>query len=125
MKTIKFRIWNGKDKFCTNSFVKSNLYNILDTRPEYVQQFTGLLDKQGKEIYEGDIVKATLWGMTIVNFLATIEFKYGCFGIVCQDSNLASVRGDNKGKWKSFYQKDDWSDIEIIGNIYENPELLK
>ena len=56
-REIKFRIWNGKNCFCTEDFVRSNLINILEINPGYVQQFTGLLDKDGKEIWEGDIVE--------------------------------------------------------------------
>lgn len=70
-------------------------------------QFTGLKDKNGKEIYEGDIVK----------------IKNGIPYEVRYDSKWLGWQ-----PWRSFIEDDEmWfsSNIEIIGNLYENKELLK
>lgn len=104
MKIIKFRIWNGQDSFCTESFVKSNLFNILRINPEYVQQFTGLLDRHGKEIYEGDIVidKTPYYTRT----KGQIVYEYCKFAIDDEyGTPLHSCFSDN---------------YEVIGNIYED-----
>lgn len=70
-------------------------------------QFTGLHDKNGKEIYEGDILKAVFTdGVSDVDDLQVVTFKDGCF-----------MDGD-MGLWETY------TDSEIIGNIYENPELF-
>jgi len=66
-------------------------------------QFTGLLDKKGKEIYEGDIVKIG----TGYTFEVTLtKFQLGYKGSKC-------------------YGYNEYDDAEIIGNIYENKELIK
>ena len=72
-------------------------------------EFTGLLDKNGKEIYEGDVMK--IYGSTfeIVWFKGAYHFKHS----------------DNKSAFPNDYLlKDLGHKCEVIGNIYENPELL-
>jgi len=75
-----------------------------------LMQFTGLLDKKGKEIYEGDIVS---YGPGR-NFSVEYAVKYGCWYVVpCGDyENNAPLGKSEKA-------------CEVIGNIYQNPELLR
>jgi uncharacterized phage protein (TIGR01671 family) len=75
-----------------------------------LMQFTGLKDKNGIDICEGDIVK-TILGITAVYW----NEQCCCFDID-QDDNLEDGSG--------YYLSDD-DDIEVIGNIYENPRLIK
>jgi uncharacterized phage protein (TIGR01671 family) len=80
------------------------------TRSHYVMQFTGLKDKQGKEIYEGDIVQ---WGNDVVE-------------VLYQPRSMSFVFG--KQGWLNNHFVEEMNDIheaEVIGNRYENPELLK
>lgn len=80
--------------------------------PDTVGQFTGLLDKNGKEIYEGDIVANDFGNAYIVNM--TVEW--------CTDGYWAlhEIDGDDTMHFVADYLKE----IEIIGNIHDNPELL-
>jgi len=79
-----------------------------------LMQFTGLKDKNGKEIYEGDIVKIFAYD---AERKATIEYDKNCFCIIGLDKIGNSGFSFFLGMWKD--------DIEIIGNIFEHPELLE
>ena len=126
MRTIKFR---GKDRrtgkwFYGNLYVK-DIYGrthicttkcgCFDIDPETVGQFTGLMDKNGKEIYEGDIVK---WSN---GMLYAVKFWDGMF--------YASIEECNEGIFGGFplYRLTEYEDggCEIVGNIHDNTELLK
>lgn len=74
-----------------------------------LMQYTGLKDKNGVEIYEGDVVK---WNNNIQIGNSTIVFYDGCFRL--EDYPFSEYNKLETG-----------SRIEVIGNIYENPELIK
>jgi hypothetical protein len=112
-REIKFRIWLPSiNKFRNFLFVLDLDGTCLEeighgetevNKEAIIQQFTGLLDKNGKEIYEGDIIKTPLSHMFRDNIYVVKYFQ------------------------NRFIPDDicDEKDIEIIGNIFENPELIK
>lgn len=121
MKDLKFRAWLKNEKKIyyveTLDFDTKEAYLCLAGLYEFneieLMQYTGLKDKNGVEIYEGDIVE---WcGNKMEIFWGTdIGFGYGfCW---------RNVKGN------SYYHESMTGFIdeyEVIGNIYENPELLK
>lgn len=108
MRTLKFRIWNTKGKcFYTSDHVKANFFNFIEKMPDQpIMQFTGLLDRHGKDIYEGDILKENL------SFGGHKSVEYIGNGFWCKNEN-----GDRSMPTEEYR--------EVIGNIYENPELVK
>ena len=77
-----------------------------------LMQFTGLLDKNGKEIYEGDIVEITRHPKLSNSYKEKEVIEYA----IWQDQEY--------GNWYSGFELDGIGDCEVIGNIYENKDLL-
>ena len=121
-RVIKFRAWDTKRKQWENLFgitsdgMALDMYNEIEMPHLELVQFTGLLDKNGKEIYEGDILKPVN-PPSPKKYNRVVEFLNGSF---CYSES--PTRG-NRGYWNLTQGKARL--FEVIGNIYENPELLK
>lgn len=119
-RVIKFRIWDKINKqFRDPEFLGGHINDLFAPDEMYVfQQFTGLLDKNKKEIFEGDILKFRKRGGIVENpkvYIDAVEWNPNMF-----------CRGFKKeltalGYYSCFERM--WNP-EIIGNIFQNPELL-
>ena len=88
-----------------------------NVRPETVGQYTGLTDKNGKKIFEGDIISTDIKRPYLI-----VEFRDGCFMFNCNDG------GEDYYDIMLPICKEAHTEYEygeIIGNIHDNPELLK
>jgi uncharacterized phage protein (TIGR01671 family) len=88
-------------------------------RPETIGQCTGLKDKNGKLIYEGDIIKQ---GNSIYKVIFSYDDVASCGCCVGKFSGCGFVMED---KYGSRGDLDIYSELEVIGNIHENPDLLE
>lgn len=89
---------------------KNESSNVWHIDADTVGQYTGLTDKNGTKIFEGDIVK---YGDTVHNVVFEQRNGTAYFGLVYSTLETLSF---------GYYQ--DLKQIEVIGNIYDNPELL-
>lgn len=95
-------------------------YSHTPIQLETIGQFTGLTDKNGKEIYEGDIIRVIIISHhrkyeIISDTICPTTFENGIFGLI----------HGNRHEFKAFSAFSHNVTFEIIGNIHDNPELLQ
>jgi len=122
-REIKFRAWVKQDNewFYTYLDIEEDDFCGNEIWLDYdkcatIEQYTGLKDKNGKEIYEGDILWwEHFYGMTGENIETTAKVYW-------EEKDASFVVGD----WfEPLGHLVDEDEIEVIGNIHENPELLE
>jgi uncharacterized phage protein (TIGR01671 family) len=113
MRTLKFRIYDKTEK--RMKFLDS-IWNMPDPSYDFdeIQQFTGLVDRLGKEIYEGDILREQPSGFEPRDIYIA-EWTDNRWGLVKKHKDF----GNYERHFKDAFQ------MEVIGNIYENGDLLK
>lgn len=141
MRTIKFRGFNRKNKewlygfylqnrgahfVCPDEFATGKSWDDYEVEPETVGQFTGLTDKNGREIYEGDVVDDS-WCFADTGIVCFGEYQH-------LNAQIGYENGDvgfyikHLGETASVIRPDILffaANCEVIGNIHDNPELYK
>ena len=139
MREVKFRAWDKEEKrmlygddvvityneICFEDMKKEDCKNakgmrlwvkeqddVIGVHDAVFMQYTGLKDRNGKEIYEGDILALkTHYNEVVFGF---VVFNYGAFCLSSRETYYDDELISNLGV-----------EFEVIGNIYENPELLE
>lgn len=126
MREIKFRAWektsesmvydvqNVSRKRIIGESACESFQEVVDSWEYETMQYTGLKDKNGKEIYEGDVVEYLDGEFSFIAKVAWSDWMWYLEGINPKESFMFDDVADNET-----------ADVEIIGNIYENPELLE
>jgi len=123
MREIKFRVFSEKDKMMFYDWSSTIYFAIMRMLVDWwmilekdwfkIMQFTWLLDKNGKEIYEGDFVKTydDEWNIENNGYASLVLFKNCCFHLYDDYEILR-----DKSAW--------WWSVEVIWNRFENPDLI-
>lgn len=138
LKDFDFRIWDKYHKGCSNKDCKCQTKFVYGEEAKTrlsefkedceIELFTGLCDKNGKKIYEGDIVTyTTLQGKTLFYFITTNK-NINTFQIFAisdlENFKLCNEIEIDRFLYSDFSKIEDMKNIELIGNIHENKELL-
>ncbi|AEB73785.1 YopX family protein [Lentilactobacillus buchneri] len=127
-REIKFRIWRAPDEYSKTFWMESwdSLMNYsmsdifqLDNPDDVLEQYTGLKDANGKEIYEGDILA---WHSNVYrkhDWVGVVLYRGAGFAVQESDKSYSSP------EWLDCACRKDANIIEVIGNVHDNPELLE
>jgi len=145
MKEIRFRVWDKREK--KMEYLTKDTYWVISLTGELVwldetigefikvphgvvMQYTGLKDKNGKEIYSGDIVNCFDDYTNLFVGVGTVSF--GKFESSHEGGQSRRhyhqgyyIEKNGEQIWNKVAEDLDWGKVEVIGNIYETPELLQ
>ena len=143
MREIKFRAWNPEnksmvefdnEKAANDIYIAKHLLTLMANKHELgenlLMQFTGLQDKSGVDIYEGDIVKAVSNKHYWLSVISADNGKNGNINLYAMEfcNNVTSCEFEEVYTYErqdSTRRNDINTRMEIIGNIHSNPELLE
>ena len=122
MRELKFRAWDAKaNKMILDISPRQIYLRVPYSERMEIMQFSGLHDKHGNEIYEGDIIKSKY-----SNFDKETNYVYSLvvFSNGSYKYKTKAYKDSLDNEWPSVFDYD-LLDSEVVGNIYENNDLLK
>ena len=137
MRTIKFRVWDGKKMYLPKNetiFKNASFWQVGVSDGETINkekveqfsimQFTELYDKNGKEIYEGDLIEQTNFNGEQYKALYEVVYEGESF---CLKMHKGNEKAMSIGGLSCFGHYEDLQLKKgvVIGNIFENPDLVK
>jgi len=135
MREIKFRAWDKTNtRMIYDNPLRSDLQLITFTGLVYeegylqdyeLMQYTGLKDKNGKEIYEGDILVLTETACPFCKVVHVEEYYKDHNPYVVNWHKDDCCFASNEINGENWITPDVWKEMKIIGNIFENPNLIK
>jgi hypothetical protein len=121
MREIKFRVWHKAEEkmyevygFAQNKWFLKGKQFPMPNGAVVIMQYTGLKDKNGKEIYEGDICETVTYSGKPFGTIDVVKFSGGAFKLTDIEDALLPIPLDDS----------DIQSVEVIGNIFEHPHLI-
>ena len=116
-RKLKFRAWDGEKMFYTEKDYGSLTYFFNYHSNDVIMQWTGLVDKTGRDIYEGDVIANE-------SYSRVVEFKPNAGSF-----RMAHINQLYRQSFEDIWQPMEQAYInefglEVIGNVFENPELI-
>lgn len=119
-------IGDNQGYICSDGYGHYDDFNMRQVDPDTVCQFTGFLDKNGKEIYEGDVLRSDEYPYSCIgdkerdNYYAVVYYceEGACFGIVTVKNPNSSVAGISDGILDDV-EREKMQSFEVIGNVHD------
>lgn len=137
MKRIKYRLWSEYEKrylpiwdyaIKGDGYIIDFLNGVNNTcQDEVVEQYTGLEDENGKEIYEGDIIRAQYYDGAQANNRCPAKVVWSDF-YLCFVARFKDARKEDGNTYlpeEMPINAGNMEGVKVIGNIHENPELME
>ena len=124
MRELKFRAWDPHNKCFLHRFMDNFMLCVLEKGGSLgyiIEQYTGLKDKNGTEIWESDIVRHTSQNPRYKTTFFVVQYRPGAWiqWPIAKDKQWEENRDPYECvEW-------DWYNVEVVGNIHENPELVE
>ncbi len=110
------KIFTYSDSFSDEEGTETKFYDSIEVDPSTVGQYIGLPDKNGYKIFENDVVKTKYGRLCIIKWFSR-KARWDMSPIETEEN----LKKETPTQWDLWYKEN----LEVVGNIYDNPEFLK